>query len=158
MLRALMTATVVAAVLGVPALAHAQAGHSMKAVTADSLEWSPIQPPGFKEGMEIAVLNGDPAVANELYSLRLRFRDGYRFPSHYHPQAENVTVLSGTLLLSMGRAESEDLTAYGPGDYLHIPATQPHFGGARGETVIQLHGSGPFEILLSNPVAAKPGK
>jgi quercetin dioxygenase-like cupin family protein len=69
-----------------------------------------------------------------------------------------VTVLSGTFLLSMGKTENEELTAYSAGDYLHIPPTQPHFGGARGATMIQLHGEGPFEILLSNPEAAKPGK
>ena len=156
--RVLMTATVATVLLGVPALVCAQAEHSMTATSAASLEWSPIQPPGFKAGMEIAVVQGDPAAANEPYTVRLRFPDGYRFPSHYHPKAENVTVLSGTFLLSMGKTENEELTAYSAGDYLHIPPTQPHFGGARGATMIQLHSEGPFEILLSNPEAAKPGK
>jgi quercetin dioxygenase-like cupin family protein len=62
---------------------------------------------------------------------------------------ENLTVLSGTLLLAMGeRADEAKLKTYGPGDYLHMPATRPHFGGARGATVIQLHGQGPFKIEL----------
>jgi hypothetical protein len=34
-----------------------------------------------------------------------------------------------------------------PGDHLFIEAQHPHFGGASGRTVIQLHGAGPFEIV-----------
>jgi hypothetical protein len=35
-----------------------------------------------------------------------------------------------------------------PGDYLRIEGKHPHFGGAKGATVIQLHGQGPFTIEL----------
>jgi uncharacterized RmlC-like cupin family protein len=60
-----------------------------------------------------------------------------------------VTVLSGAVQLGMGgRVDDAKLKTYGPGDYLHIPATMPHFGGAQGATVIQLHGQGPFAINL----------
>lgn len=154
MLRVLITAIAAAALLGVPPHATAQDKHDMKATAATSLEWSPIQPPGFNPGTEIVVIHGDPSVPDKPYTLRLRFPDGYRFPAHYHPKAENLTVLSGTFLLRMGATESGELKAYMPGDYLHVPATQPHWGGARGTTVIQLHGEGPFEILLANPAAS----
>jgi quercetin dioxygenase-like cupin family protein len=153
MLRTLTAAIVVAGLLWVPPHATAQ-DHDMKATTAKSLEWSPIQPPGFSPGMEIAVIHGDPAVADQPYTVRLKFQDGYRFPAHYHPKAENVTVLSGTFLLRMGATESGELTTYMPGDYLHIPATQPHWGGTRGATVVQLHGEGPFQIMLAKPAAS----
>lgn len=154
MLRVLIAASATAALLAAPPRATAQEKHDMKATAAKSLEWSPIQPTGFKPGTEIAVIHGDPAVADQPYTVRLRFPDGYRFPAHFHPKAENVTVLSGTFLLRMGATESGELTTYMPGDYLHIPATQPHWGGARGTTVIQLHGEGPFEILLAKPAAS----
>lgn len=39
---------------------------------------------------------------------------------------------------------------YGAGDFLSIPAEHPHFGGATGHTIIQLHGVGPFEILMAD--------
>lgn len=154
MFRVLIAATAAAALLGVPPHATAQDKHDMKATTEKSLEWSPIQPPGFTAGMEIAVIHGDPAAADQPYTVRLKFKDGYRFPAHFHPKAENVTVLSGTFLLRMGATESGELTTYMPGDYLHIPPMQPHWGGARGATVLQLHGEGPFEILLANPAAS----
>jgi hypothetical protein len=69
---------------------------------------------------------------------------------------EHVTVLSGALLLAMGdRADESKLQTYAVGDYLHLPPTKPHFGGARDATVIQLHGQGPFKILLAQPAGSQ---
>lgn len=117
-------------------------------VTTDAVEYAPIEVPGFDSGMQIAVLSGDPA-SDGSYVLRLAFPDGYRFPPHWHPMAENVTVLEGTFLLAMGETVDESaIVEYAPGDYLHIPAEHPHFGGATGRTEIQLHGIGPFEIKV----------
>lgn len=157
MLRVCIAAIVAAALLGVPARTGAQAKHAMITKSATSLEWSPIQPAGFDAGMEIAVLEGDPAAANQSYTLRLRFKDGYRFPAHYHPNAENLSVLSGTLLLRMGATDDGEMKEYAPGDFLHIPATEPHSGGARGVTVIQLHGQGPFDIMLAKAANSSGG-
>jgi quercetin dioxygenase-like cupin family protein len=106
---------------------------------------------GFDAGMEIAMIHGDPAVADQPYTIRLRFKNGYRFPAHFHPKAENLTILSGTFLLAMGDTPSEDLQSYAPGDYLYLPPLQPHYGGAKGATEVQLHGVGPFEIKLAQP-------
>jgi hypothetical protein len=118
-------------------------------VQAGELAWQPIQPPGFDAGMELAVVHGDPSAAGEAYTVRLRFPDGYRFPPHWHPNAENVTVLDGTFLLAMGETANESrLVRYAPGDYLFIAGRHPHFGGAVGQTVIQLHGMGPFDIVV----------
>jgi quercetin dioxygenase-like cupin family protein len=117
-------------------------------VMADGLEWAPIEVPGFDTGMQIAGLYGNFAEEGH-YALRLSFPDGYRFPAHFHPMDENLTVLSGTLLLAMGVDEDESqLVAYGPGDFMNIPGEHPHYGGATGYTVVQLHGEGQFAILL----------
>jgi uncharacterized RmlC-like cupin family protein len=127
----------------------------MSAVAANAITWADLSVPGFDPGAKMAVLNGDPAGTG-VYSLRLSFPDGYKFPPHWHPMAENVTVLSGTLLLAMGdRVDDSKIKAYGPGDFLHIEGTHPHFGGARGATVIQLHGQGPFAINLVGAAAPK---
>ena len=109
------------------------------------------QVPGFDPGSKIAVLHGNPAGKGD-YTLRLQFPDGYRFPVHWHPGGEHLTVLSGTFLLGMGNtADPTALHTYGPGDFLYIPARHAHFGGATGTTIIQLHGEGPFEIKLGAP-------
>lgn len=120
----------------------------MVMVSADEIEYAPLEVPGFDSGMELAVLSGDPS-SESAYVLRLTFPDGYRFPAHWHPKTENLTVIQGTLLLGMGETvDDESLVAYTPGDFLHIPAKNAHFGGATGWTEIQLHGIGPFEIKL----------
>src|SRR3989441_3448571 len=126
----------------------------MSAVPAASITWTDANIPGFPPGMKMAVINGNPDAAGAVYTLRLSFPDGYRFPPHWHPMAENLTVLSGTLLLAMGeRTDDSKLKAYGAGDYLNVAGSKPHFGGARGATGFHLHGQGPFAINL---VAAVP--
>jgi quercetin dioxygenase-like cupin family protein len=129
--------------------AAAPAGHTV--VMAADVAFEPLEVPGFDTGMELAVLYGDPMGASGLYAIRLHFPDGYRFPAHWHPKSENLTVLSGTLLLGMGTGEDPAaITEYAPGSFLHIPAENVHYGGATGETVIQLHGEAPFQINLAN--------
>ena len=122
---------------------------AMSEVRSAELAWAPITPNGFDEGMQIAVVNGDPSAEGP-YTLRLSFPDGYEFPAHWHPRDENLTVLSGTFLLGMGAEARDDaLERYEPGDFLYLPATKPHFGGVEGYTVVQLHGEGPFEVYLA---------
>lgn len=148
--RTLALAIIPALTLAMAAPVAAQHSESVFSATpAGELAWQPIEVPGFDSGMEIAVIRGDPAVAGEPYTLRLRFPDGYRFPPHWHPVAENVTVIEGTFLLAMGETAMErEHKQYRPGDYLYIEGKHPHFGGAIGRTVIQLHGSGPFDIIV----------
>ena len=74
---------------------HAQAIHS----TSDT-KWGP-PPPFLPSGAQASVVQGDPGAAGE-YTIRLQMPDGYIIPPHYHPTDENVTVLSGTLLLGLG--------------------------------------------------------
>jgi len=125
------------------------AGHTI--VTADAVTFSPLEVPGFEPGLELAVLHGDPMGEAGTYTLRLRFPDGYRFPSHWHPNAENVTVLRGSFQLGMGTDEDPSaMQTYTSGSFLHIPAESPHFGAVTGSTEIQLHGEAPFEIVLAN--------
>ncbi|HUP19964.1 MAG TPA: cupin domain-containing protein, partial [Gemmatimonadota bacterium] len=105
-------------------------------VAEGDIEYAPIDVPGFDPGMRIAAVHGDPAGTSD-YIIRLAFPDGYRFPSHWHPKAEHVTVLEGTFLLAMDTGgEAAEPESYGPGDFLYIPGEHPHYGGAEGETVI----------------------
>ena len=127
----------------------------MKAVTAKELTWAPLVVPGFDPGTKMAVVSGDPNGTGT-YTLRLDFPAGYKFPAHWHPNPENLTVLSGTLELGMGDVrDDKKLQRYTAGDFLWIDGKHPHFGGAVGPTVIQLHGTGPFTIELSTPMMMK---
>jgi quercetin dioxygenase-like cupin family protein len=122
-------------------------------VANSGLAWSDFMPAGFDPGMKLAVINGDPGKTGD-YTVRLQFPAGYKFPVHWHPGAENLTVVSGEFQLGMGNTANENtLRNYGPGDYIYIPPGHAHFGGsaAQGPSVIQLHGEGPFQVMLGAP-------
>ena len=148
----LRSATCCLVALFVAAHASAQeemAAPTMSAVAAADLTFGDAEVPGFLPGMQIATVYGDPSVPGEAYTLRLMLPDGYAFPPHWHPRAENVTVLEGEFHLAMGTAFDEDaLQAYGPGDYLFIEGENPHFGRVTARTILQLHGIGPFDIQV----------
>jgi len=153
--RALVLAIAISAVAVPAATGQGTPGtaDSMHAVAANAIAWADLEAPGFDPGVKMAVIHGNPGEAGA-YTLRLSFPAGYRFPAHWHPMPENVTVLSGEMRLGMGgQVDDTKLKSYRPGDYLYIPATMPHFGGVRGATVVQLHGTGPFTINLVTTVA-----
>ena len=146
------SAPVLALFLPTLALAQTPATESptQAIVPAASVTFQPFAVPGFDPGVKLAAVYGDPNAASGFYVVRLAFPAGYKFPAHWHPMAENLTVLEGELLLGMGsKVDPSKLTGYKAGSFLYLPGKMPHFGGARGPTVIQLHGQAPFKIELS---------
>jgi uncharacterized protein (TIGR02246 family) len=121
-------------------------------VSAAGITWTDFSSPGFDPGVKMAVLHGNPAAKGD-YTLRLRFPAEYKFPVHWHPGGEHLTVLWGAFMLGMGSTNDWTVVrTYSPGDFIYLPARHPHFGGAgRSVTVIQLHGEGPFQIFLGAP-------
>ncbi|MGR3464823.1 cupin domain-containing protein [Limimaricola sp.] len=123
----------------------------------DTLEWG-AAPPSLPEGAELAVLEGNPMEAGS-FVMRLRFPDGYAVAPHTHPTAEHVTVLSGALLFAHGddpaSAEPQEI---GAGGFIKVPADHPHRAEAQGETVIQIHGEGPFSISYLDPADDPQGQ
>ena len=125
----------------------------VKSLANSGLTWSDFKPEGFDPGMKLAVLEGDPGAKGP-YVIRLQLPAGYRFPVHWHPGVENLTVVSGPFQLAHGNtADWNALKTYAPGDFIYIPPKHAHFGGsaASGASVIQLHGEGPFQLVLGAP-------
>jgi len=117
-------------------------------VIAKALAYNDLSVTGFPPGMKIAVLAGDPGQP-AAYTIRLKFPDKYAFPPHWHPGLENVTVISGRFFLAMGeKVDNSALHEYHSGDFLVAPAHMAHYGRVSGETVVQLHGVGPFDIKV----------
>jgi len=129
----------------VPALAHDMP------VNASDIEWGPA-PAVFPKGAEIAVLSGDPFKSG-LYVVRLKMPAHYRIPAHWHPTAEYVTVVSGTFHIGMGdKLDEESGIELHAGGFGVAPAHMNHYAWATGdETVVQVHGEGPFELTYVNP-------
>jgi len=135
-----------------PAAASMDMG-DVKSLPNSALTWTDFNPDGFDKGMKLAVLQGDPGAKGP-YVVRLQFPAGYRFPVHWHPGIENLTVVSGPFQLAMGNtADWSALKTYAPGDFIYIPPKHAHFGGsaASGPSVIQLHGEAPFLLMLGAP-------
>jgi quercetin dioxygenase-like cupin family protein len=99
----------------------------------------------------IAVLEGDPTKEGP-FVFRVKLPDGYRVPPHTHPKTERVTVISGTFNIGMGDTFDEKATkVMAAGTYGYWPAGMKHFVWAKGETVLQFHGTGPWSIQYVNP-------
>ncbi len=130
-------------------------GHDGKAeghvaLNADDLKWGDA-PPFLPPGAKAVVLAGDPAKEGE-FTLRLKFPKDYKVPAHWHPTSEHVTVISGSFHIGTGDkldpAAGKELKA---GGFTLLPAKTHHFAWASEETIVQVHGMGPFAINYLNP-------
>jgi hypothetical protein len=144
----------VAAVLcwtgGVPARDHKQEKMEAGLHRPDDLKWKD-GPPSLPPGAKIAVLEGDPAKPGP-FVFRVKVPDGYKIPPHTHPKPERVTVISGTFNLGMGDTfDASKAEALPAGTYGTRPAGMKHFVIVKGETVVQFHGEGPWQIEYLNP-------
>jgi len=131
-------------------LAAVSAGHAHehRMITPADLQWTDV--PSLPPGAKIAVIEGK-LNEGQAFTFRLRFPANYRIPAHWHPAVERVTVLSGTF--NMGTGDKLDETKTMPLAAGSIAIMQPktnHFAWTKEETVVQLHGTGPWGITYVN--------
>ena len=101
-------------------------------------------PSPFPSGVMIAVLSGDPKMAGAPYTIRIKLPDGARIPVHTHGETENVTVITGTFLVAIGKTfDASKLKALPAGAYVSIPPSLAHYAMAKGLTVVDVSGLGP---------------
>jgi quercetin dioxygenase-like cupin family protein len=121
------------------------------------IKWADA-PAILPRGAKVAVLEGNPSKAGP-FVMRVRMPDGYRIAPHTHPKAERVTVLSGTFHLGMGgKFDPAKGRAMPAGSFGTWPAGMKHYVWVEGETVIQLHGTGPWSLTYVNPADDPRGK
>ena len=128
----------------------ATGSHDLSIYHPDKLQWVD-GPPSLPPGAKMVVLEGDPAKEG-LFTMRVRLPDGYAIAPHTHPAVEHVTVISGTMNIGMG--EKFDQSSTQPmvaGTFGWWHAGMKHFAWFKGETVIQVHGIGPWKIEYLNP-------
>jgi quercetin dioxygenase-like cupin family protein len=118
-------------------------------VNADEIKWGEA-PPDFPKGAQLAVLHGDPGKSGT-FALRFKMPDGYKIPPHWHTQDEQLTVVSGEFMLHMGDTMDSPAHQLGPGAYHFLPGKMHHAAEAKGETIVQVDGKGPFDIHYLNP-------
>jgi hypothetical protein len=98
------------------------------------------------------VLSGDPDKAGASFVIRIYNLENQVVVPHWHPEDEHLTVVKGTW--SIGDGETFDRTALremSAGDYVLVPKTMRHFGWAKTEVIVQIHGIGPFKIIPVDP-------
>ena len=130
-------------------MSPAQTSHVM--LTPADIKWGPA-PPALPAGAQMAVLAGDPSQAGSAFTIRAKFPDGYKIPPHWHPTDEHVVVIEGTIMIGLGEkadiAMAKSMTA---GSFMLMPQGVKHFASAKGDTIIQVYGTGPFEVKYVNP-------
>jgi hypothetical protein len=119
-------------------------------VSPDKLKWA-AAPPAFPKGAQIAVVTGDPSKEG-LYAFRLKLPAGYKVAAHFHPNDENVTVISGTFNIGMGdKLDEKKGDTLKAGGFSLQPKGMAHYAWFTEETIIQVHGMGPTGITYVNP-------
>ena len=137
------------ALLGALTAASAIAASAPTIVTPDTIAW--VAGTGPEQGAQLGVLEGDPSKPGP-YTVRLKIPAGGKFLPHSHRDVEHVTVISGTLLVGLGDVfDASKMKALPAGSYVVIPAGLHHFAMAQGDTVVQLHGTGPrsFDMVAT---------
>jgi hypothetical protein len=130
----------------------ARAGsHEHNSFTPDGIQWGEV-PPFIPAGAQLAVLEGDPTASTGDYTVRLKMPDGYRIPPHWHPQRENVTVISGTFKVGMGDDfDKTKMGSFPAGSFAYLDPHMHHYAMADGEVVVQVHGMSPLAFNYINP-------
>jgi quercetin dioxygenase-like cupin family protein len=143
-------------VAGAVAAAGGEAGKDgFVAIKSSQIKWADA--PSVAPGAKLAVLEGSPKAKGP-FTMRVLLPANTKVPVHTHPAVERVTVLSGAFHFAVGdKYDAARTEAYRPGDGFIVPAGMPMFGFTKEETVIQLHGIGPWGMNYLNPADA-PGK
>lgn len=113
--------------------------------TPSATKW--VAGTGMERGTFNAVLLGDPTKSG-MYIMRSRLPAGTVFAPHTHDETENVTVISGTLWVGLGKTmDKSKMMPLSPGTFATVPANFPHYAMAKTDTVIQIEGMGPETMV-----------
>jgi quercetin dioxygenase-like cupin family protein len=86
------------------------------------------------------------------FTVRIKFPAGARVPPHSHPAIEHVTVISGVFNVGLGdKLEASKTTPLPIGSIAIMQPKTIHFGMFNEETILQVHGVGPWQIDYVNP-------
>ena len=130
--------------------AHAPNDGEMGFHAPKDIQWKP-GPGSLPPGAKFAVLEGDPGKEGP-FTMRILLPDGFRIQPHWHPKVERITIISGVFNIGMGdKFDTAKMQEMPAGAYGYWPANMRHFVVAKGETILQLHGVGPWSITYVDP-------
>ena len=104
-------------------------------------------PPGAK----MAMLEGDITKSGP-FVVRVKLPAGYKIQPHALKSKHSVTVLSGNVMLAMGdKFETKNENTLPMGTFVIMPPKMNHFNWVNEEATIQVHGTGPLDVIYVNP-------
>jgi quercetin dioxygenase-like cupin family protein len=118
-------------------------------LTPSELRWQDA--PGLPTGTKVAVIEG-PMNEAVPFMVRIKFPAGAKVPPHSHPAIEHVTVISGVFNAGLGdKLDESKATPLPVGSIAIMQPKTTHFGVFNEETILQVHGFGPWQIHYVNP-------
>src|SRR5689334_1530225 len=101
----------------------------------------------------VEAVRGDWTRPGEPFVIRIHAESGFIVMPHTHPVDENIVILKGSWALGMGdRYRKERLEAMEPGDFGFAAHGMAHFAVSKTDTIIQVHGIGPFRVKWVVPM------
>ena len=117
---------------------------------ARSVQWSPA-PPSLPISAKISLLAGDPAQPGP-FTLRLELPANTTIAPHTHSKLESVTILSGEIYHETGeKLDKSKGSLLTTGGFISLPAEMAHSLWTVKTTIIQVTGTGPFDLHYINP-------
>jgi quercetin dioxygenase-like cupin family protein len=117
---------------------------------AKSVQWTPA-PASQPINAKISLIAGDPGQPGP-FTLRLDFPGNTIIAPHTHSKLESITILSGAIYHEieekLDKSKGSLLTA---GGFISLPADMAHSLWTVKTTIIQVSGTGPFDLHYINP-------
>jgi mannose-6-phosphate isomerase-like protein (cupin superfamily) len=99
---------------------------------------SPIMPPCFSGALQRI----NSSTGGAIFLVRAE-QSGCTVPMHWHTSGEQITVVSGTVIIKMSDGKSFELTA---GGYAYMPARHFHVFQCSGACLHFVQSDGPYDI------------
>ena len=150
-IAAVVAMTLSITVFAPQAIAKDTKGGTAVLIPAADLKWADVA--GFP-GVKMAVLEGDPAKGPNHFMIK--FAGGFVAPLHHHSSDHHVTVVSGTVVLTVDGKENK-LPA---GSYFSFKGRKQHTTkcDAGAECVLAVDSRGKWDVIPEEAKAADKKK
>ncbi len=118
-----------------------------KIIPADQMIWKNLP---HHTGLQYTILSGNP-LQKDWFVARIKLPANFSDEIHTHDLTRYDTVMSGTYYFQFAdAAKKTGVTKLAAGGFIECPANVKHTGYTKAETVIEIAGMGPWEVLKSN--------
>jgi len=136
----IVVVAIVAALCAAASVLAGEAGKSVVIAKAD-LKWKALN----DAGVAAAVVSGD--MEKGPCRFFLKYPAGLVTPLHSHTADHHVTMVSGSITLTVGGKDH----LLGPGDYFMLADKAPHIGKVEGSeaAVMFIEAAGPWDVVMA---------